>query len=338
MQKNLFLRIILLFSVFFAACNNNTRDNADVSGIQVNAGIKRFEKDLFSMAKLSPSDVVRLRSEYGRFFDLFVHQMIRIPENNDSLLAENLTLFVNDEEVKEVFHKSDSTFNNLGDIESKLEIFLKHHKYYFPQRELPLFVSYISVFNYAVMATDSVMGIGLDMFLGPEESFYPAIGIPKYLYSKFSRDYIVPSVIKGWFQSDYDPSSVKDEFLSQMIYQGKMLYYMKSMIPELEDTLVTGYTGQQLNWCRENEDMIWSFFIENKLLFNTDASEYGKFINEGPSTPGFPKESPGKAGAWIGWRIVDKYMKEQSAITLNQLLAEQDAQKILRESGYKPEK
>ena len=83
---------------------------------------------------------------------------------------------------------------------------------------------------------------------------------------------------------------------------------------------------------------MWSFFIENKLLFSTDQAAYSKYINDGPTTNGFPKESPAKIGAWIGWRIVNTYMEKSKNINLTDLLRERDAQKILEVSGYKPEK
>ncbi|HMT30846.1 MAG TPA: hypothetical protein PKD91_16365, partial [Bacteroidia bacterium] len=237
-----------------------------------------------------------------------------------------------------IYRLTDSAYKSVDDINSGMELFLKHHKYYFPDKALPSVVTYISAFNYAVITTDSVIGIGLDMFLGPQIEYYPRLGVPRYLFTKFSREYIVPSAIKAWFQSDYDQGAVKNELLSQMVYQGKLLYYIQAMAPDLADTLRTGYTAEQLKWCEANEANIWSFFIENKLLFNSDPAEFSKFVNDGPATNGFPKEAPGKIGAWVGLKIVNAYMKNNDKISLQELLLEKDAQKILEDSKYKPKK
>jgi hypothetical protein len=110
------------------------------------------------------------------------------------------------------------------------------------------------------------------------------------------------------------------------------------MAPGLHDTLHTGYTADQLKWCEENESNVWSFFIENKLLFNTDPSVFAKYTSEGPTTSGFPKEAPGKTGAWVGYRIIEKYAAKNSGISLADLMLENDSQKILEQSGYKPQK
>ena len=50
------------------------------------------------------------------------------------------------------------------------------------------------------------------------------------------------------------------------------------------------------------------------------------------------QQAPGRIGAWVGWQIVRAYMQENPAVTLAQLLAEEDAQKILNGSKYKPRK
>jgi uncharacterized protein YjaZ len=99
-----------------------------------------------------------------------------------------------------------------------------------------------------------------------------------------------------------------------------------------------GYTKEQLEWCIKNESNIWAFFIEQKLLYSTVVQQYIKYISDGPTTNGLPKESPAKIGAWIGWQIVKAYMNNNPAITLEQLLKEKDAQKILNNSNYKPKK
>jgi uncharacterized protein YjaZ len=110
------------------------------------------------------------------------------------------------------------------------------------------------------------------------------------------------------------------------------------MLPSLHDSLKTGYSADQLKWCEQNEAKIWAFFIERKLLFSADPSEYVKYVNDGPTTSGFPPESPGKIGAWIGYRIVKAYMDKNNDITLSGLLKEQDAVKVLEKSSYKPER
>ncbi len=327
----------LVVMVACFSCNQGPKD-ADVSDVHINFQFNRFEKDLFASDSLGVKRLHDLKLKYGQFTDVFVHNILSIHPASEAEEAFNLQKFVNDAEVRDIKRLTDSVFQETASIESGMNDFLKHYHFYFPQKPVPSVVTYISAFNYAVITTDSAIGIGLDMFLGPNISYYARLGIPLYIFNKFSKEYIVPSAIKACFQSDNDQAVVKSEFLSQMIYQGKLLYYMNVMAPEMQDTLKTGYTASQLQWCRENEGSIWAFFIENKLLFNTDPSQYSKFVSEGPTTNGFPKEAPGKIAAWVGWQIVNEYMDKKGSATLTDLLNEKDAQKILETSGYKPKK
>ena len=330
--------LYLLAMLCFISCNRDVSD-VDVSGITVDAKARRFEQDLFKSFKSGSDDQLnQLRNRYGSFVDVFTHRMLNIPEGSDTFISTQLRQFVDDAEVNDIYRLTDSAYKSISDVEAGMEVFLKHLKFYYPAKAVPGIVTYISAFNYAVITTDSVIGIGLDMFLGSGSEYYPRLGIPKYMFQKFSREYIVPSAVKAWYQSEYDPQSVKKELLSQLLYQGKLIWFGKCMVPGLHDTLLTGYTAEQLKWCSENEANVWSFFIENKLLFNTDPSVFAKYTSEGPTTSGFPKEAPGNTGAWMGYRIVKKYAEKNSGLSLADLMNENDSQKILEASGYKPQK
>jgi uncharacterized protein YjaZ len=60
------------------------------------------------------------------------------------------------------------------------------------------------------------------------------------------------------------------------------------------------------------------------------------YLNDGPFTAEISQEAPGRIGIWVGWRIVDSYMRHHPEVSIQQLMAESDAQKILEYSYYKP--
>ena len=75
------------------------------------------------------------------------------------------------------------------------------------------------------------------------------------------------------------------------------------------------------------------------MLFSTDQKMKLDFISEAPFSKfstSWQTKSPGRIAQWIGWRIIDSYMNAHSEIKLIDLILEQDSQKILRESQYKP--
>jgi hypothetical protein len=60
-------------------------------------------------------------------------------------------------------------------------------------------------------------------------------------------------------------------------------------------------------------------------------------ITEAPSTKGFTNSAP-RMTDWIGWQIIKQFHSNNKNISLSNLLKENDAQKILELSRYKPKK
>jgi uncharacterized protein YjaZ len=176
------------------------------------------------------------------------------------------------------------------------------------------------------------------MYLGPGYKNYALIPqLPKYMVARMRKENIVTDAVKGWCTTEFESKSSKD-LLSQMVHNGKIHYLLDATLPELEDSVKIGYTAQQMDWAQKNEFNIWTFFIDKKLLYSKNETENSKFINDAPFTAGMPTESAPKAGVYVGWQIVRSYMKKNPNITLQSLMAETDAQKILSLSGYKPRK
>jgi hypothetical protein len=329
---------VLLTTVLLISSCSSSLNNVDVSGIAVNTQKINFDKILFDKTNsFNAERIGALRNGYPYFFDLFVQRIIHLPPSTDSLLAVNLAAFVNDRDVQAIDAKTRKVFSekDVNDITEQVNDFLKHYQFYFNRQPVKYIVTYVSAFNYNIITTDSLIGIGLDMYLGADCEFYPSLEIPFYVYQKYSKAYILNDCIKGWFQSEYDVDNEKKELLSQMIYYGKQLYFTEAMAPQLPDTIKVGYSAKQLAWCQQNIKQMWGFYIEHKLLYQTNEKEYMKYIADGNTTQGFPEGAPAKTAQYLGWQIVKAYMKNNT-VSLPNLMAEKDAQKILQDSGFKP--
>ncbi len=84
---------------------------------------------------------------------------------------------------------------------------------------------------------------------------------------------------------------------------------------------------------------IWRFFVENELLYNTDPSLSGRFMNPAPFSKFYlelDSESPGRIGQYIGWQIVRAYMKNND-VSLSKMLITDPAE-IYKNSKFKPRK
>lgn len=335
-NKNYIPLAVLLTGIL--GCNEN-RPVEDVSDIVVETNIVRFEKELFDITSPDAFQKVEtLKKKHSTFYDLFTKYVVRTADKNDSLSKVSLLNFVKDKDIQSVFKESQALYAEIPNVESQLNGAFKQYKKAFPDKVIPVMYTFISGFNYAVISADSLLGIGLDMYLGADCKYYPALGLPKYKTNKMRTEFIVSDAVKGWVQSEYPLDETKKDFLYHIIYNGKLLYFQDALLPELEDSIKIGYTADQIDWCKKSEASIWAFFIQQKILYSSNYMDYLKFINEGPTTNGFPKESPSLLGNWIGWQIVRKYMEENRDVSLAQLMQEPDAQKILTMSKYKPKK
>jgi hypothetical protein len=160
----------LVLSVFFLiisfeSCTDH-KSKIDTGKININSSFQRFDQDLFQLSKpLTVMEISQLRKKYPSFFDLFCGKIIHIPSENDSVIAANLNLFISDKDVVSIHNKTVEVFKNTDWLKDDLIEMLKYFHYYFPVKPVPDILTYISAFNYAVITTDSIIGIGLDMYL-----------------------------------------------------------------------------------------------------------------------------------------------------------------------------
>ena len=104
----------------------------------------------------------------------------------------------------------------------------------------------------------------------------------------------------------------------------------------MPDSIKTGYTKKQLDWCNENEGLIWSYIVKNEDLNSLNPAIIQTYIGEGPFTQGFSQEhSPGNLGQWIGWQVLKKFTGKNPGMSPDEVM-NTDAKKILDEAKYKP--
>lgn len=336
-------RMLLWFmwiSLLLGSCTSSTSP-PDVSHLPVSLHIERLEKDLFSLDSLNcVAKVDSLVKKYPDFFKIYINQLMNFGQINDpqKKYAYNMAAFAR--RLQPLYDTVQQHFPNLDAQTSELTKAMQYHQYYFPKHtQPPQVVSYISEFGLSAFTYDTtLLAINLDKYLGKNFSIYQTLGFPRYLINRFSSEYMIPDALKVYINAFIPELSQagRQTLLDIMVREGKKLYYLDKVMPQLSDTLKMGYSQAQLDWCIANEGDIWAYLISQELLYKTNPREYFKYVEEAPTTNGMPPESPGKVATWVGWQIVRKYMEAMPQTTLPQLMRMNNAQEILKRSKYKP--
>jgi hypothetical protein len=149
----------------------------------------------------------------------------------------------------------------------------------------------------------------------------------------------VPSVVLlNGIDSRFNKINPADKTaLADMIAYGKAYYFTKQMLPCTPDSILIGYTRQEMKGSREFENLIWSRFVEDQVIYSTSHLIKQKYIAERPKTVEVGEECPGRIGTWVGWQIVKKYMDTHPDVKLPELMNKQNAPQLFKESGYRPQ-
>ena len=336
-----------IYSIFFiglllSACNRHKK--VDVSNIHIDVTIERFDKDFNALGvKPMNQQVTFLENKYGIFYRDFLALILQVDDINvkDTAYFQNVRDVLKAQPYLDLKHDVDSVYPNVDKQNAELTDAFRRIKYYFPQQKLPKVYAYFSGFQAQTTIGNGYIGVGLDLFLGANSRFYPALteAYPRYMSRNFTPDNITPRVVETMLRENMFPENDDNgTLLTKMIYNGKIMYMMDQLLPDVQDSVKIQYTTKQLAWCNKFESSIWGYFLDQNLLYETDYPKIQKYLTVAPFTPGVGEnnESAPKLGIWIGWQIVRKYMDKHPDITLPRLMAETDEQKILSDSKYHP--
>lgn len=332
----------LMICLSTLACSDNKK--VDVSNIEVKLKIERFDQDL---AAIKAEDVAEklplLEKKYGAFYQDYFEKILNtgpVSGKQHFVLAKEI---LSGKPFQDLQKETDQAYPNLKAQEPALIDAFKHIKYYYPKQEIPRLITYISGFQVQTPIGKDYIGIGLDMFLGKSSPFYPALveSIPRYISRRFTPENITPRVVEVLAREEMFSEPDDDHtLLAKMIYHGKIMYFMQQVQPNVADSILIGYSTPQMKWAKDYESDTWAFFLGEDLLYNSDYLKIQKYLSEAPFTPGLGSnnDSAPKLGIYIGWQIVKSFMSKQPEVTLQKLMLEQDEQKILRLSKYRPSK
>jgi hypothetical protein len=322
------------------ACKTGKK-NPDTSNIPVTVHIERFDQAFFAIdTNHIQQGLLDLAAQYPWFINDFAVNILGTSPLSDTSVN---AFFICRRFISGYEPVRDSLqlkFADMRPLEAELKKGFQHIKYYFPKYNLPpKVVSYIGPFDApGVALTRFTLAIGLQLYAGKQFPFYLSRQgqdlFPLYISRRFEPEYVVPNCMKALAEDMFPDQSQGKPLIEQMIEKGKNWWLIDQFLPETADSLKTGFTQKQLNWCESNEGQVWNFFLDQNL-YSPDPDLNKNFIGDAPYTQGMPEASPGNIGQWVGWRIVQKYASLHPDLSPLQLMQTPD-RTIFDDAKYKP--
>jgi len=318
MKKYMFF----LFTILLVACDSTSENEKEIEAIPIDVNIVRFDKEF---AAATVQDIPKLKKKFPLFFPKRFADSVWVNRIQDTLQQQL------DKEVA-------NQFPDNSELEDQFIPLFQHIKYYFPEFKTPSVYTVTSDVDYnsKVIATDTMLILALDTYLGSEHHFYE--GIQEYIAKDLKPSQIAPDIASVYARQLISKPQKRD-LLAQMIFFGKELYLKDLWLPKTPDAEKIGYTEPELQWAKKNEEYMWRYFVEKELLYSTNPKLPARFINKAPFSKFYleiDNDSPGMVGRYLGWQIVRAYM-ENNAISLQKMLQEKP-ETIFNNSKYKPKK
>ena len=325
--------IVLLF--LLSACESNNRFKIDTTKNRVEIKVQRFDSVLIQLDTINKDFIKQLDEKFPTFLPTYTYEILNIEMKDSAAVRNSFVKFKSDTTFAKVNKKTMETFGDVSDMEKNISNAFTYIHYYFPKVKLPEVYFFISCFNRSIMLNENFIGIGTDFYLGSNYEPYNDLTY-KYLAYNMRRECVATDIVSATLFRMFPMNSTNERLLDNMIFRGKVMYLQSVFMPDEKPENLIGYTTEQWKWSKKNEKEIWSAIIDQKHLFSTDVLLIRKYMNEAPFTTPISQESPGRLGTWIGWQIVDSYMKNNKKIGLQDLMNENNYQKLLEESGYRP--
>ncbi|HON19047.1 MAG TPA: hypothetical protein PK990_07760 [Salinivirgaceae bacterium] len=335
-QKLIFF-VLRFFAVaiLIGSCSRNKFDISPKETISIE--IVRLDTAMFEPKPEKVKQTILQYFElYPDVFEIYTERILRLGNPQSRYFMEYLDLFLRHPDIRDSYDSVKAIFGDFSKHKKVLERAFSLVKTHVPDVKIPKIYLTISGFNESLVMADDAVIVGLDKFLGSKSFFYQKIGMPRYLRQRAQPDLLAVEIVRNWLITEYPNQDSVYDLVSEIIQHGKVLYLMDAAFPKLSDAVKISFSDDEITWAINSERHIWTYWIQEKMLFNKSPMEIKKYTGDAPFVATFGNDSPGRIGAWMGWQIVRSFMKHNSDISIEQLMKIKDNHQILQKSKYLP--
>ncbi len=329
--------LLSVLAFFATSCTEKTTETCvvvpDAGNIEVSFELEQLQDSIASVS--TKGELIGLLTRHPMLRDYVFR---RTEYRDDSTFVKEIFKRVTNPGIDTLLSETRRVFGDLSGLRDEFTEAFRNIKYHYPDYVPPKVQTVISGLDTDMLVTDTLVIVGLDFYLGKDGRFRPRMY--DYLLRRYDPDDIVPTVMLIYgIGNNINKTDQNDKtVLAEMIAYGKSYYFAKRMLPCVPDSVLMSYTAEEIKGSRANQDLIWARFIESQVLYSTSHVVKKDYLGDRPFTIQVGEKCPGRIGQWVGWQIVEKYMETHPDKKLPDLMKMSDAQKLFKESRYKPER
>lgn len=295
-----------------------------------NTSIVRYDRELLNYIHSDDScEEHNFIARHDKFHPLYCEAILQLPSSTIGDVRTRLSR----SDMKALYSASDSLFGDMLTIEKEIQEAFSRYRRLLPSHTLPDSIyTHISGLQQQIINVENIVSISLDHYLGQDYPPYLSL-FHTYQLKRKGPEYIVPDLLRVILYTRAPIIVNTSNLLQELIYEGKVIYTLHRLLPDVPIERLLGYTSEELRWCKDNESLMWNKLIQNNVLYTTHRITIEKYMAPAPFTAPFTSMAPGQAGRYIGWRIIEEYMKNASC-DMEQLWHTTDEINIIKTANY----
>lgn len=328
--------IILIISILLLAINctgkTKSQNKTQIQTLVEENNIIRFDIDLYNYIQ-NPTIESRnsLMAKYPHLLPALGQTAINMPlKNNENEFFAAMADYFDHPMLLGIYKDAIDRFSDIEQYNAQKTNIEQIISQQLPGKKLPQLAFHVSGFKENAIVLEKLISISTDKYLGTDYNAYQKF-FSGYQLQQMQPKMVMRDYLRAWISSDnlINEETNKD-LLAAMIAEGKILYTLSVLLPEYNDRDIIGYTGEQMEWAKQNEKSTWEAMIKNSHLFSKELPLIVRYTDE----TAFADNTKVKLARWIGWQIVEKYAKNTKN-SLSEVL-HTDARTILKNSKYNP--
>lgn len=172
----------------------------------------------------------------------------------------------------------------------------------------------------SVIFCDSVMLIGLNHYLGES---YPGYDAMESYRRKAKEPVFLPYDLAEALVATAMPYQASENAatINRLVYEGALTEAKMRLVENADPALALGYSPEEYATLLENEKWIWDKMISSGIVFDHDPSAASRLVAPAPYCSLISTSCPGRAGRFIGYRIIRSYLDRHPDTKLSDILS-----------------